>query len=129
MLVSNCLGQTQALMRGKSLEEVQAELANSGLSDEAIEKLAPQKVFDGNKPSNTLVFEKITPKTLGNLIALYEHKVFVQGIIWGINSFDQWGVELGKVLGNEVLAKLEDTSLPLDSDSSTNALVARFRNR
>lgn len=129
MLASNCFGQTQALMQGKSLAEVKAEFAGSGLSDDEIEKVAPQKVFEGNKPSNTLLFSKITPRSLGNLIALYEHKVFVQGVVWGINSFDQWGVELGKVLGNEVLTKLEDTSLELTSDSSTNALIERFRQR
>ncbi|NTS77977.1 glucose-6-phosphate isomerase [Catenovulum sp. SM1970] len=129
MLASNCFGQTQALMQGKSLDEVKAEFAGKGLTDAEIEQVAPQKVFEGNKPSNTLLFDQITPRTLGNLIALYEHKVFVQGIVWGINSFDQWGVELGKVLGNDVLAKLENTDLPLDNDSSTNALIERFRNR
>ncbi|WP_017444997.1 glucose-6-phosphate isomerase [Gayadomonas joobiniege] len=129
MLASNCFGQTQALMQGKTAEQVKAELADKGLSDEAIEKVVPQKVFAGNKPSNTLLMDKLTPETLGQLIALYEHKVFVQGIIWGINSFDQWGVELGKVLGNDVLAKLEDTSIELDGDASTNALIERFRKR
>lgn len=129
MLASNCFGQSQALMQGKSITEVKAELADSGLSATEIEKVAPQKVFAGNKPSNTLLFDKITPKTLGNLVALYEQKVFVQGVIWGVNSFDQWGVELGKVLGNKVLAKLEDAQLPLDDDNSTNALISRFRSR
>ncbi|AWB68200.1 glucose-6-phosphate isomerase [Saccharobesus litoralis] len=129
MLASNCFGQTQALMQGKTEDEVRAELLAKGVSEEAIAKEIPQRVFEGNKPSNTLLFSKLTPKTLGNLIALYEHKVFVQGIVWGINSFDQWGVELGKVLGNDVLAKLEDSSIALDGDSSTNALIEKFRNR
>ncbi|WP_440905287.1 glucose-6-phosphate isomerase [Catenovulum sp. SX2] len=129
MLASNCFGQTQALMQGKTVEQVKAEFAGKGLTDEQIEKVAPQKVFEGNKPTNTILMEKLTPKALGQLIAMYEHKVFVQGIIWGINSFDQWGVELGKVLGNDVLAKLEDSSIELNGDSSTNALIERFRNR
>lgn len=129
MLASNCFGQTQALMQGKTAEQVKAELVGKGLSDAEIEKVIPQKVFAGNKPSNTILMEKLTPETLGQLIALYEHKVFVQGIIWGINSFDQWGVELGKVLGNDVLAKLEDSAIELDGDSSTNALIERFRQR
>ncbi|MCU4674694.1 glucose-6-phosphate isomerase [Catenovulum sp. 2E275] len=129
MLASNCFGQTQALMQGKTVEQVKAEFAGKGLTDAEIEKVAPQKVFEGNKPSNTILMEKLTPRALGQLIAMYEHKVFVQGIIWGINSFDQWGVELGKVLGNDVLAKLEDSSIALDGDSSTNALIERFRNR
>ncbi|WP_111977864.1 glucose-6-phosphate isomerase [Algibacillus agarilyticus] len=129
MLASNCFGQTQALMQGKTEAEVIAELKAKGYSEDDAAKEAPQRVFEGNKPSNTLLFSKITPRTLGNIIALYEHKVFVQGIIWGINSFDQWGVELGKVLGNDVLAKLEDSNIALDGDSSTNALIERFRQR
>lgn len=129
MLASNCFGQTQALMQGKSKEEVTNEFAGSGLTEEQIEQVVPQKVFEGNKPSNTLLIDKITPHTLGSLVALYEHKVFVQGVIWGINSFDQWGVELGKVLGNEVLANIENVDSPLNSDSSTNSLIERFRQR
>jgi glucose-6-phosphate isomerase len=129
ILASNCFGQSQALMQGKTFNQVKTELSSQGLTQEQIDKVAPQKVFEGNKPSNTLLFDKITPATLGSLVALYEHKVFVQGCIWGINSFDQWGVELGKVLGKDILAKLTDNALPLDSDSSTNALISRFRNR
>ncbi len=129
MLASNCIGQTQALMQGKTLSQVEAELTSKGVSAEDAKKIAPQKVFEGNKPSNTLLIDKLTPFNLGSLVALYEHKVFVQGVIWGVNSFDQWGVELGKVLGNEVLAKLEDSSLSLDGDSSTNNLIKRFRQR
>ncbi len=129
MLASNCIGQTQALMQGKTLSQVEAELTSKGVTAEDAKKIAPQKVFEGNKPSNTLLIDKLTPFNLGSLVALYEHKVFVQGVIWGVNSFDQWGVELGKVLGNEVLEKLEDDSLSLNGDSSTNNLIKRFRQR
>ena len=129
MLASNCFGQAQALMEGKTLEQVKTELAESGMASADIEKLAPHKVFAGNKPSNTLLFDQLDPKTLGSLIALYEHKVFVQGVIWKVNSFDQWGVELGKALGNKVLSKLKDKQEPLTMDSSTNALVELYRNR
>ena len=106
MLFANCLGQSQALMAGKSAAEVQTELASSGLSQDAIEALLPHKTMAGNHPSNTILMSRVTPATLGALIALYEHKVFVQGTIWGINSFDQWGVELGKQLANRVLDNL-----------------------
>ncbi|WKE64713.1 glucose-6-phosphate isomerase [Gallaecimonas kandeliae] len=125
MLASNCFAQSQALMQGKSLAEAKMELA--GLDQDVIDALAPHKVMPGNRPSNTLLMDKVSPQTLGALIALYEHKVLVQGILWDLNSFDQWGVELGKVLGNAVLARLEDADQPLDLDASTNALVARYR--
>ncbi|MBN7818305.1 glucose-6-phosphate isomerase [Bowmanella yangjiangensis] len=127
MLASNCFGQTQALMQGKSYEEAYAELEGKGLSEEKRHSLATHKTMPGNKPSNTLLFNQLDPKTLGSLVALYEHKVFVQGAIWGVNSFDQWGVELGKVLGNNILAKLTDSAAELDFDASTNALISRFR--
>lgn len=127
MLASNCFGQTQALMKGKTLEEVRRELNVKGISEEEILHVAPQRVFEGNKPSNTLLMDQVTPKTLGSLIALYEHKVFVQGVIWGINSFDQWGVELGKELGNQVLASINQTSNTASDDSSTESLISRFR--
>ena len=129
MLASNCFGQTQALMQGKTLTEVVLELSTKGHTTQEIEQMAPQRVFEGNKPSNTLLFDKITPTTLGSLVALYEHKVFIQGTIWGINSFDQWGVELGKELGVDILSKLEDLTQPLSDDSSTNALIKSFRER
>ncbi len=127
MLASNCLAQAQALMQGKTLAEAEAELAGKGLSQEAVTALARHKVMPGNKPSNTLLMDKLTPATLGALVALYEHRTFVQGAVWGINSFDQWGVELGKVLGNAILEELETDTPKLDQDSSTAALIRMFR--
>ncbi len=126
MLVANCLAQSEALMTGKTLEEVTAELKKNGLDEAAIEHLAPHKVFEGNRPSNTFIYRKLTPKTLGMLIALYEHKVFVQGTIWDINSFDQWGVELGKVLAVEIQPFLSADKSPTKKDSSTKGLVKAF---
>lgn len=130
LLVSNCLSQSQALMRGKTIEEAQAELKAVGVSAEEIATLAPQKVIPGNRPSNTIFFDKATPKVIGALIALYEHKVFVQGQIWGVNSFDQWGVELGKQLGDQVHSALlaeQDSDIPQGFDSSTLGLIHAFR--
>jgi glucose-6-phosphate isomerase len=128
MLASNCFGQTQALMQGKTFEECYADLDGKGLSDEERVSLAAHKTMPGNKPSNTLLFEQLDPKTLGALIAMYEHKVLIQGAIWDLNSFDQWGVELGKALGNDVLDVIKDLK-PLDSvDSSTASLVEKFKN-
>lgn len=127
MLASNCFGQTQALMQGKTFEECYADLEGKGLDEETRTSLATHKTMPGNKPSNTLLFDQLDPKTLGSLVALYEHKVFVQGAIWGVNSFDQWGVELGKVLGNQVLDKLVNADAELSFDSSTNALIEKFR--
>ena len=127
MLASNCFGQTQALMQGKTLEECKADLAAKGLDAAALTSLATHKTMPGNKPSNTLLFDQLDPSTLGALVALYEHKVFVQGAIWGVNSFDQWGVELGKELGNQVLDKLVNAQAPLNFDASTNQLIAKFR--
>ncbi|MEM7464133.1 MAG: glucose-6-phosphate isomerase [Pseudomonadota bacterium] len=126
MLVANCLAQSEALMTGKTLEEVTAELKKNGLDEAAIKQLAPHKVFEGNRPSNTFIYRKLTPKTLGMLIALYEHKVFVQGTIWDINSFDQWGVELGKVLAVEIQPFLSANKSPTKKDSSTKGLVKTF---
>jgi glucose-6-phosphate isomerase len=120
MLLANVLAQSEALAFGKTLEEVQAE----GTPD----WLAPHRVFEGNRPSNTILAERLTPGILGKLIALYEHAVFTQGIIWNINSFDQWGVELGKVLAQRIIPELESASAPeLHHDSSTNALINRYR--
>jgi glucose-6-phosphate isomerase len=127
MLASNCFGQTQALMQGKTFEECKADLASKGLDDATLESLATHKTMPGNKPSNTLLFNQVDPKTLGALVAMYEHKVFVQGAIWGVNSFDQWGVELGKELGNQVLNKLVNTDADLNFDASTNQLISKFR--
>lgn len=123
ILFANCLSQTQALMQGKTEQEAKQELLDKGLSADEADKLAPHKVISGNKPSNTLLFDKATPRTVGALIALYEHKVYVQGAIWNINSFDQWGVELGKQLGNEILNKLLETSSNTQLDASTEGLI------
>ncbi len=126
MLASNCFAQTQALMQGQTREEIAAELVSKGMSEDEAEVLAKHKFMPGNRPSNTLLMEELNPKQLGTLIALYEHKVFVQGVIWQVNSFDQWGVELGKVLGNRVLEALQDTAKPA-LDSSTQQLVDMFK--
>lgn len=127
-LYANCLSQSQALMRGKTLDEAKAELRAKNLPETEVERLAPHKVIPGNRPSNTLVLDRMTPSRLGALIALYEHKVFVQGTIWGVNSFDQWGVELGKELGKNVYGYLTayDSSEAAE-DGSTQGLVDYFR--
>lgn len=126
-LLSNFFAQTEALMKGKSYEEVVAELEQQGKSKEDIEKLAPFKVFEGNKPTNSILFQKLTPRVLGSLIAMYEHKIFVQGVIWNIYSFDQWGVELGKVLAKNILPELSDNSQIESHDSSTNGLINAYK--
>jgi glucose-6-phosphate isomerase len=126
-LLANCLAQTEALMRGKTLAEAQAELAASGMAPDAVAKLAPLKVFPGNQPTTTLLLSRLTPYTLGQLIALYEHKVFVQGILWNINSFDQWGVELGKQLAVRLLPMIETGADSAALDSSTAGLIAAIR--
>lgn len=125
MLLSNFFAQTEALMNGKTREEVDAEL--TGKSKEEIEKIAPFKVFEGNRPTNSILVKKITPKTLGSLIAMYEHKIYVQGIIWNVFSFDQWGVELGKQLANKIYPELTDSKLIESHDSSTNALINQYK--
>ncbi len=123
-LLANCLAQSQALMQGKSLDDVIDELKAQGLAENEINTLAPQKVIAGNKPSNTIVIDELSPHALGELIALYEHKIFVQGILWGINSFDQWGVELGKALGKPILTSLEQQDFDNENyDSSTKGLL------
>jgi len=126
-LLSNFFAQTEALMKGKTLEEAQGELRQSGLPEEEVQRLAPSKVFPGNRPTNSFLFEKLTPKTLGKLIALYEHKIFVQGIIWNINSFDQMGVELGKQLASAILPELADDQPVSSHDSSTNGLINYYK--
>ncbi|MFC4700344.1 glucose-6-phosphate isomerase [Glaciecola siphonariae] len=128
MLASNCFGQAQALMQGKTFEECLEDLSGSSLSEPEKLSLAAHKTMPGNHPSNMLLFEEVTPHSLGALIALYEHKVLVQGCIWGLNSFDQWGVELGKVLGNDVFDMIEG-EMSLDSvDASTAKLIKHFIN-
>ena len=129
ILLSNFFAQTEALMKGKTEAEVRAELQAGGLSGEAMEKLVPHKVFEGNRPTNSILFQKLTPRTLGSLIALYEHKIFAQGIIWRINSFDQWGVELGKQLAKAILPELEKPGAVTTHDSSTNGLIDHYKQR
>jgi glucose-6-phosphate isomerase len=126
-LLSNFFAQTEALLNGKTLEEAQSELLKAGKSEAEVDFLAPHKVFEGNKPSNSILVKKINPRTLGSLIAMYEHKIFVQGVVWNVNSFDQWGVELGKHLAGKILPELEkgegNPGIELNHDSSTNALM------
>jgi glucose-6-phosphate isomerase len=129
ILLANCLAQGEALMRGKTAVETRAELEAQGLGGSALETLLPHKVFEGNRPTNTILYRRLDPHTLGKLIALYEQKIFVQGIVWNINSFDQWGVELGKQLANRLLPELEDTDNPVSShDGSTNGLANYLKN-
>lgn len=127
ILLANCFAQTEALLKGKTPAEAREELTAQGLAGETLAALLPHKVFPGNKPTNTLLFERLDPHTLGMLIALYEHKVFVQGIVWNINSFDQWGVELGKQLASKILPELLDTSVKSPHDASSNALIKRYQ--
>nr|BAE22329.1 unnamed protein product [Mus musculus] len=124
ILLANFLAQTEALMKGKLPEEARKELQAAGKSPEDLEKLLPHKVFEGNRPTNSIVFTKLTPFILGALIAMYEHKIFVQGIMWDINSFDQWGVELGKQLAKKIEPELEGSSAVTSHDSSTNGLIS-----
>ena len=126
-LLSNFFAQTEALMNGKSRKEVEEELKAAGKNADEIEKLAPFKVFEGNRPSNSILIKRITPHTLGSLIAIYEHKIFVQGIIWNIFSYDQWGVELGKQLAGRILPELEDEEPVSGHDSSTNGLINQYK--
>ncbi|XP_053305626.1 glucose-6-phosphate isomerase [Spea bombifrons] len=123
ILLSNFLAQTEALMKGKSTEEAKKELQATGLSGEALEKLLPHKVFEGNRPTNSIVFTKLNPFILGALIAMYEHKIFVQGVVWDINSYDQWGVELGKQLAKKIEPELESDAEVTSHDCSTNGLI------
>lgn len=126
-LLSNFFAQTEALMRGKTEAEAREELIAQGLSGDALEKLLLHKVFEGNKPTNSILVKNINPYTLGSLIAMYEHKIFVQGIIWNINSFDQWGVELGKQLAKVILPELENEEHVTSHDSSTNGLINFYK--
>ncbi|MCX6319246.1 MAG: glucose-6-phosphate isomerase [Bacteroidetes bacterium] len=126
-LLSNFFAQTEALMNGKTEEEAEQELEKAGLSAEQIATLLPFKIFAGNKPTNSFLIKKITPATLGQLIALYEHKILVQGLIWNIYSFDQWGVELGKQLANRILPELETADKVANHDASTNGLINAWK--
>jgi glucose-6-phosphate isomerase len=126
-LLSNFFAQTEALMMGKTVDEVREELIAAGMDNEQIEFHIPYRVFTGNKPTNSILFRQLTPRTLGSLIAMYEHKIFVQGIIWNIFSFDQWGVELGKVLAKKILPELGSSEDVTTHDVSTNGLINYFK--
>ncbi len=123
VLVANCLAQTKALMLGKQYIEAVDEMKAAGMEDEFIDEVIQHKAFDGNKPTNTIIFERLTPKTFGSILAMYEHKVFLQDIIWNINSFDQWGVEYGKVLAGQIEDDLVEAGDVENHDSSTNGLI------
>lgn len=128
-LYANCLSQSQALMLGKTRSEAEAELRAKGLLEDEVQRLAPHKVIPGNRPSNTLVLERVSPRRLGALVAMYEHKVFVQSVIWGINAFDQWGVELGKEMGKNVYQRMTSWDPEPAEDASTQGLIDYFRGR
>jgi glucose-6-phosphate isomerase len=127
ILLANFFAQTEALMKGKNAAEARQELERSGLDVSAMERMLPHKIFAGNRPTNSILFRKLDPRTLGRLIALYEHKIFVQGILWNINSFDQWGVELGKQLAQAILPELQDDPIVESHDSSTNGLINYYK--
>jgi len=127
LLLSNFFAQPEALMKGKTADEARAELEGKACPEEKMDLLVAAKTFAGNRPSNSFLFKKLTPETLGSLIALYEHKIFVQGVIWDINSFDQWGVELGKVLANAIIPELKSDAEVTSHDASTNALINAYK--
>jgi glucose-6-phosphate isomerase len=129
LLLANFLAQTEALMTGKTEAEARKELEGAGLKGDALAALLPHKVFPGNRPTNSLLYQKLDPRTLGKLIALYEHKIFVQGIIWNVNSYDQWGVELGKKLASAILPELRAQGEVVSHDASTNALINEIKQR
>jgi glucose-6-phosphate isomerase len=126
ILLANCLAQSEALLKGRTLDEVRREMAEEGRSREEVEALAAHRVFEGNRPSNTLLYDRLTPKNLGRLVALYEHRIFVQGVLWDVNSFDQWGVELGKKLAGRLQKELEAGGAAGGHDGSTAGLLARL---
>jgi glucose-6-phosphate isomerase len=124
LLFSNCLAQAEAFMRGRTLDEARAQLRRQGLAEDEVERLAPHKVFSGDRPSSVFLYRRLDPRTLGRLVALYEHKVFVQSVIWDINPFDQWGVELGKELANRLAPIVENAAGPTTGlDQSTAGLI------
>ena len=127
-LMSNYFAQTEALMNGKTEAEVLGEFKGQALSQQEINKLTPFKIFEGNKPTTSLLIQKLTPESLGKLIAMYEHKIFVQGIVWNIYSFDQFGVELGKQLAKSILNELQEIDTSASHDSSTQNLLSRYKN-
>ena len=125
--MSNFFAQTEALLMGKTKEQVTSEFTAQGKTEAEVSHLIPFKVFEGNKPTNTILINKLTPESLGELVAMYEHKIFVQGIIWNIYSYDQWGVELGKQLANSILNEIEN-GIVKAHDSSTSILISKFIN-
>ena len=127
MLMSNFFAQTEALMSGKTMETVVREMQEKGVRAEDIQRFAPHRVFEGNRPSNSILFKQLTPRVLGSLIAMYEHKIFVQGVIWNIFSFDQWGVELGKQLASRIMPELQDDQPVRSHDASTNGLINTYK--
>ncbi len=127
ILLSNFFAQTEALMNGKTRDRVIEELRKEGKREDEIQRLSSYRVFEGNRPTNSILFKKLTPRVLGSLIAMYEHKIFVQGVIWNIFSFDQWGVELGKQLAKRILPELEGGESIHSHDSSTNGLINAFK--
>jgi glucose-6-phosphate isomerase len=127
LLLANFFAQTEALMRGRNADEARRDLESAGLSGERLERLLPHRVFDGNRPTNSILYRRLTPRTLGALIAMYEHKIFVQGAIWNINSFDQWGVELGKQLAGVIQPELEGDAPVASHDASTNGLINYYK--
>jgi glucose-6-phosphate isomerase len=129
ILMSNFFAQTEAMMMGKNADEVELELNSANMTESEIKKLLPHKLFPGNKPTNTILIDKLTPETLGMLIAMYEHKVFVQGVIWDVNSYDQWGVELGKQLAKSIYPELNSTIKIQSHDGSTNGLINHYNSR
>jgi glucose-6-phosphate isomerase len=126
-LLANFFAQTGALMLGKTAEQVEAELKSAGKNQSEIDDMLPYMVFEGNIPTNSFLFKKLTPRTLGSLIAMYEQKIFVQGVIWNVFSFDQWGVQLGKQLANIILPELEGDSEVNSLDASTNGLINEYK--
>jgi glucose-6-phosphate isomerase len=126
-LVANALAQTRALAFGRTLEDTKAEMVHAGLAASEAERLAPHRTFPGDRPSTTIVYDQLDPTTLGKLIALYEHKVFVESLLWGINAYDQWGVELGKQLAAQIAPALDDPGKAQGFDSSTRGLLAALR--
>jgi len=126
-LLANFFAQTEALMKGKTEAEAKAELEKEGLKGKDLEELLPHKIFPGNRPTNSIFFIKLTPEVLGSLIAMYEHKIYVQSVIWDVNAFDQWGVELGKQLAKTILAELNDKNEVTSHDSSTNGLINFYK--
>jgi glucose-6-phosphate isomerase len=128
LLVANCLAQSQALMRGRTVKEAEAQLVSAGRSKADAKSLAPHRVFSGNRPSLTLAYRQLDPHTLGLLVALYEHRVFIEAAIWDINAFDQWGVELGKELATGLQPVVEGKAVVSMQDASTAGLVTHLRN-